>query len=79
MTQDNRIIGEHIFRLLEPYLEHNLAVHFKLHNGEWQNGNIVDLSFSKLTLVIKEFKQGIKPILLEDIKPESIKAFREKP
>ena len=53
-------------------------IHFKDLKEIWYNGLILDLSESKLTMVIKERLRGSLPILLEDIKTDSIVEFTEK-
>ena len=74
-----RKLGEHVYRILVSYKDFNIPVHFKFVNSiEFQNGEVLDLSFEKLTLVLKEFKQGIKPILLEEIDPKTIKPYVKK-
>lgn len=83
MIQDIRIQekAEKVYRLLQTYKDNNILIHFKFdsgsESGSFQNGEIIDLNLKKLTLVLKENKQGIKPILLETIDPDSIKPFRE--
>lgn len=77
MTDKNEV-GERIYRKLLYYFENKIPVHIKLHSGEWKNGNVIDLSQTKHTLVLQEFVEGSVPILLEDINERTISAFREK-
>ena len=70
--------GQRIYRKLLYYYENNLPVHFKLEkNDDFRNGIILDLSEAKLTLVLKEFVMGTIPLLLEEIKEDSIQEFKE--
>ncbi len=67
------------YRRLLYYKEKHIAVHFDLDNKhEWCNGTILDLDENKLTLVLNEFKKGKYPILLENIKEESIEPYISK-
>lgn len=75
MTED---IRQKNYRQLLYFFEEQIAVHFKLTSGEWRNGYIIDLSEEKHTLVLKEFIIGTIPILLEEIKENSIKEFNKK-
>jgi len=81
MIQDKKDKGEKVFRLLQTCKENNLLVHFKFDDGKeigaFKNGEIIDLNLLKLTLVLKERKEGIKPYFLENINPDSIQPFRE--
>lgn len=78
MTNDNEK-GQRVYRKLIYYYENNLSVHFKLEkNDDFRNGIILDLSEKKLTLVLKEFVMGTIPLLLEEIKEDSIQEFKEK-
>ena len=72
-------IVERIYRKLLFYQENKKAIHIKLVGGGWRNGNILDLSQKKFTLVLDEFKMGAIPILLEDILEDSIDEYRLKP
>ena len=70
MTNDEKAIR--IFRKLNSFLENKLPVHFKLNTNEFRNGEILDLNLDKLTLILKEDVIGTIPILLEEIKENSI-------
>ena len=74
----NNELGTKVYRKLLYFFENKLPIHFDLCNGGWKNGEILDLSEKKLTLVLREFKEGELPFLLEDINCDSIKLFREK-
>lgn len=74
----NKETAEQAYRKLIYFFENKIPIHFSLNSGIWQNGWILDLNQEKLTLVLREFEQGTRPILLEDINPESIVKFREK-
>lgn len=76
MTNDNEK-GQRIYRKLLFFFLEKIPVHFKLETEEFRNGNIIDLSEEKLTLVLDEFVMGHIPFLLEDIKEESISQFKE--
>jgi hypothetical protein len=76
MTKTNDA-GQIVFRKLLYFYENKLPVHFKLNTGEFRNGTILDLSESKLTLVLKERVFGEMPFLLEEINPGTIKMFKE--
>ena len=69
--------GNRIFRKLIYYFENKIEVHINSTVG-FRNGLILDLSESKLSLVIDDHKNGATPILLEDINEESISKYREK-
>lgn len=81
MLNEKNAKGLKVYRLLTYYKNNDLLVHFKFdggpEKGAFQNGNIIDLSQEKLTLVLKERIQGNKPILLEWIDPNSISKFRD--
>jgi len=66
------------YRKLVYFSENKIMIHFKDLKEIWYNGLILDLSESKLTMVIKERLRGSLPILLEDIKTDSIVEFTEK-
>jgi len=74
----NDELKHQIYRKLLPYLERKIPVHFCLVKGGWKNGDILDLSLTNLTLVLKEFKEGELPFLLEDIDVDSIRPFKKK-
>ena len=78
MNTGKQDTGMHVYRKLSHFFENKIPVHFCLLAGGWKNGKILDLSESKLTLVLKEFQEGIIPFLLEDIDEKTIKAYREK-
>jgi hypothetical protein len=69
-------IGNMNYRKLLYFFENKKAVHFVKTDGIWQNGMIEDLNEKKLTLVLNEFKQGMTPILLEDIDTDSISLYK---
>lgn len=70
------------FRLLKSFQDNNIIVHFKFDSGPEEgsfcNGKIIDLSEEKRTLVLDERLKGMQPYLLEYIKTDSIKPFKEK-
>ena len=74
----NNELGKQVYRKLIYFYEKKILVHFSLNSGGWKNGEIIDLDEEKLTLVLKENVEGELPFLLEDIKLDSIKQFREK-
>ena len=78
MTDDNDK-ALRIYRKLSYFFEHQQAIHFKVESGGdagyWRNGIILDLSKSKMTLVIKEFVMGERPYLLEELDEDSICAY----
>ena len=76
MTNDDK--GHRVFRKLNYFFENQIPVHFKIENGDFRNGLVLDLNEDKLTLVLREFVFGEMPFLLEDIKEESIRKFEEK-
>ena len=72
-------LGKKFYRKLLWFFEKDIAVHFCLLNMYgWKNGKIIDLNEKKLTLVLKEFKEGELPFLLEEINIDTIKKFKEK-
>ena len=73
---DNEI-GKRNYRKLEYFFKNKLRIHFKDLKDSFYNGSIIDLNEEKLTLVIQERVNGIIPMLLEDIKPETICEFKE--
>ena len=75
MTNDK---GLRICKKLSYFFEEQIAIHFKLETGEFRNGYIIDLNSEKLTIVFKEFVLGTIPLLLEEIKENSIAEFTEK-
>lgn len=75
MTNDK---AKRTYRKLSYFYENKILVHFKLETGEFRNGEILDLDFEKLTLILKEFVFGEIPLLLEDINSDSISKFKEK-
>ena len=74
----NNELGKQVYRKLSYFFENKIPIHFSLNSGGWKNGIILDLSETKLTLVLKEFVEGELPFLLENINLDSIKPFREK-
>ena len=78
MNTGNQNTGIQVLRKLSYFYDNKLPVHFCLLAGGWKNGKIIDLSETKLTLVLKEFKEGVLPFLLEDIDSNTIEAYKEK-
>jgi hypothetical protein len=71
--------GLRVYRKLLYFFQNEQAIHFTLlDTGEFYNGLILDLNEKKLTLVLKEFKLGEIPFLLEDINEDSIAVFTTK-
>lgn len=67
------------YRKLVYFFENKISVHIKIiENNEevWLNGNILDLSEEKLTMVLQELQRGGLPILLEDV--TKISKYKEK-
>ena len=78
MEHDNEY-GLRVYRKLLYFFSNNIAVHFTAYEyGQFYNGTIIDLNEKALTLVLKEFKFGEIPFLLEDINDESIAAYTTK-
>lgn len=77
MTNDNEK-GQRIYRKFLYFFEEGITVHFKIENGDFRNGLILDLNKEKLTLVLRENVMGELPFLLEDIQEDSIFKFEEK-
>ena len=71
-------LGTQVYRKLIYFFENKIPIHFSLNSGGWKNGIIIDLNEKKLTLILKEFVEGELPFLLEDVKLDSIKPFKEK-
>jgi len=69
--------GLTVYRKLLYFYENKLKVHFKDFNEIFYNGEIIDISEEKLTLVLKERVMGTLPFLLEQINPDSIYEFKE--
>jgi len=68
--------GLRVYRKLLYFFQKEQAIHFTvLDTGSFYNGIILDLNQDKLTLVLKEFKLGEIPFLLEDINEDSIALF----
>lgn len=78
IQKEENIVGYQVYRKLLYFFENNLPVHFKCFDGVWYNGIILDLSETKLTLVLKEFMNGDTPFLLEHINPEKIVGYIKK-
>ena len=70
--------AEAVYRKLTYFYEEKKAIHFCLLRGGWKNGEIVDLSSRKLAMVLREFKEGIIPILLEEIDVKTISEYKER-
>ena len=71
-------LGKQVYRKLEYFYANKIPVHFCLVRSGWKNGEIIDLSEKKLSLVLREFKEGVLPFLLEEIDVDTIVAFKEK-
>lgn len=79
MTNDyDKDYAKRVFRKLNSFLQVDIPVHFKLLDGKFRNGIILDLDLNKCTLVLKEDMLGNLPILLEEIDIESICERRKK-
>jgi hypothetical protein len=76
ITQDNKIKAECVLRFLQIFKDRDEPVFFKFdegpEKGAFKNGKIIDLSPNKLTLVLDEWKDGIKPYFLEWINSDTI-------
>lgn len=70
--------GQEAYRKLILFYIQKIKVHFTTNNGNFYNGTILDISESKLTLVLEEDEMGVVPFLLEEINPNSIKGFKPK-
>lgn len=77
MTNDTRQTALRNYRKLNYFYESKTPVHFKIQTGEFRNGIILDLNQEKLVMVLKEDIIGCIPLLLEDIKEETIIKKRE--
>ena len=75
MTNDK--ITNDTFRKFLYFFENKIKVHFKDLDNIFYNGLILDLSDEKQTMVLAENVKGTMPILLEFIKPDSIREFTE--
>ena len=72
MANENEY-GVRVYRKLLYFFKNQLAIHFTINDtGAFYNGVILDLDEKKQTLVLKEFKFGEMPFLLEDINESSI-------
>lgn len=69
--------GQINYRKLVYFFEKKIKVHFKDLNAIFYNGLILDLSKTKLTIVLQERVKGTIPILLEFINSDSIQEFKE--
>ena len=65
------------YRKLLYFFENKIKIHFKDLDYIFYNGLILDLSEEKLTMVLRERVKGEIPILLENIKTDSISKFTE--
>lgn len=74
MTDDKAL---RIYKKLLFFFHEKVPIHFKLESEEFRNGIILYLSEKKLTLVLKEFVIGTIPLLLEEIKEDSIQEYKE--
>lgn len=70
-------IGQMNYRKLLYFFKNKVKVHFKNLENIFYNGLILDLSELKLTMVLQERVIGSIPILLEEIKTDSIAEFKE--
>lgn len=75
MTNDK---AHDTYRKLLYFFENNIKIHFKDLDGIFYNGLIIDLSETKLTMVLRERIRGEIPFLLEHINSNSISKFTEK-
>lgn len=78
MNNENTNTGKNAYRKLVYFYENKIPVHFCLVAGGWKNGVVIDLSESKLSMVLNERVEGILPFLLEDIDENTIEAYKEK-
>ena len=71
--------GLRIYRKLLYFSENGQAIHFTINDtGIFYNGIIIELNKDYLTLVLKEFKFGEMPFLLEEINENSIVKYTTK-
>ncbi|KKL91550.1 hypothetical protein LCGC14_1893610 [marine sediment metagenome] len=70
--------GQMNYRKLLYFFENKIKVHFKDLDHIFYNGLILDLSETKLTMVLQERIRGNIPILLEFINPNSIQEFKDR-
>jgi len=70
-------IGDINYRKLIYFFENNIIIHFKDTNNIFYNGLILNLDREKHTMLIEERVRGNIPIILEQIKSDTICEFRE--
>lgn len=75
MTKDK--VAHDSYRKLKYFSDNNISVHFKDNFGVFYNGEIISLDEKNLLMIFKERIKGTMPILLENIKSNSIFQFRE--
>lgn len=75
MTNDKHT--DDTYRKLVYFFENKIKIHFKDFDDIFYNGLILDLNQRKQTMVIQERIKGTMPILLEFVKPNSIREFTE--
>ena len=68
-------IGDINYRKLSYFYENKILVHFIDNDDIFYNGLILNLSREEHTLILDERVKGDIPIILEDIKTDSISAF----
>lgn len=74
MTND---IGDMNYRKLTYFYKNKILVHFKDNDDIFYNGLILNLNREEHILILDERVKGNIPIVLEDIKTNSISEFTE--
>ena len=76
MTNEEKdLLSQDTYRKLTYFFENKIKIHFKDLNEIFYNGLILNLDKEKNILVLSERVKGNMPILLEEIKPNSIREF----
>ncbi len=70
-------IGDINYRKLVYFYENKILIHFKDMNNIFYNGLILNLDREKHIMLIEERVRGNLPIILEEIKSDSICEFTE--
>lgn len=70
-------IGDINYRKLSYFYTNKILVHFKDNEDIFYNGLILNLNRTEHTLILNERVKGNIPIILEDIKTDSISKFTE--
>ena len=70
-------IGDINYRKLSYFYENKILVHFKDNDNIFYNGLIQNLNREDHTLILDERVRGNIPIILEDIKSDTICEFTE--